>query len=56
MASNVFKFRTVKHGDPQQKLEVLPDAPPKPMALAVFAVLSIACGLLAFAVVYVATF
>lgn len=54
MKSNVDKFRTVKHGDPEKKLKMLPDSRPTAMTLVAFAALTVLCGALAFAIVYAA--
>jgi hypothetical protein len=54
MSDNVYKFRTVKHGDPEKKLKMLPDLPPKAMTLLAFIALTVLCGALAFALVYAA--
>ncbi len=54
MADNVYKFRTIKHGDPEKKLGMIPNASPKATTLFAFTVLTILCGLLAFAIVYAA--
>jgi len=29
MKGNVFRFRTLKHGDPEHKLQMIPDDPPR---------------------------
>jgi hypothetical protein len=54
MPDNVYKFRTVKHGDPEKKLKILPDSLPKAMTVLAFAALTALCGALAFAAVYAA--
>jgi hypothetical protein len=40
MPDNVYKFRTVKHGDPEKKLKILPDSLPKAMTVLAFAALT----------------
>jgi hypothetical protein len=52
MSDNVYKFRSVKHGDPETKLKMLPESRWKAMTLLAFATMAVLCGALAFAVVY----
>lgn len=50
---NVFKFRTVKWGDPARKFKMIPNEVPEEMKAFYFAVLAVGVGALAFATVFV---
>lgn len=50
---NVFKFRTVKWGDPARKFKMIPDEVPEEMRALYFAVLTVGVCALAFGTVFV---
>jgi hypothetical protein len=49
---NVYKFRTVKWGDPERKLKMIPDAIPAELRPFYFGLMTAALCLMTFAVVY----
>jgi hypothetical protein len=49
---NVYKFRTVKWGDPEHKLKMIPDAIPAELRPLYFGLMTAALCLVSFGVIY----